>query len=34
VSGRQVILAVVVGVLIGVGFATLFVYALTGKCTP
>jgi hypothetical protein len=28
------ILAIVVGVLIGVGFATLFVYALNGKCMP
>jgi hypothetical protein len=27
-------LAIVVGVLIGVGLATLFVYALTGKCIP
>jgi hypothetical protein len=34
VSGWQMIVAIVVGVLIGVGFATLFVYDLTGQCIP
>jgi hypothetical protein len=34
VSARQVIGAVVIGLLTGVGFATLFVYVLTGECIP
>jgi hypothetical protein len=34
VSAREVIGAVVVGFLAGVGFATLFAYLLTGECIP
>jgi hypothetical protein len=34
VSARQMIGAVLMGLLAGVGFATLFVHVLTGECIP